>query len=132
MPLRKELNPHIGFWKKFRYYRRAVEVSQQELSVGVVYDQSALSRREKHGGRLPSRTRVIQVADKLALNIRDREELLSAAGYAWTAEFWREIARHVAPELVNGEEPTLPKPEVALIIERSLSAIRQVESTSSS
>lgn len=129
MPLQKELDPHMGFWKMFRQHRRSAEVSQRELSANVVYAQPTISRREKHGGIVPSRIEVIQVAAKLELSIEDREELLSAAGYTWSAEFWREITRHIAPELVNGEEPTLPKPRVILIMERSLSVLQQSDST---
>lgn len=129
MPPRTELDSNIGFWKKIRQHRRAAEISQQELSGSVGHVQATLSRKEKHGGRLPSRIEVIQLATELALTIGDREELLSVAGYSWSTEFWREITRHIAPELVNGEKPTLPKSEVILIMERSLSAIRQFEST---
>ena len=128
MPRHKELDPHIGFWKKLRQHRRAVEISQKELApiLKKPQTQDALSRREKHGGPLPPRERVIFAASRLGLNPADREELLSLAGYSFTLDFWNEIARHVAPGLVEGE-PTMSKVEVQGILERASEIVGQLD-----
>jgi transcriptional regulator with XRE-family HTH domain len=70
-----------GFASELKRWRNARRVSQLELAVRAGTTQRHLSYIEQGRSR-PGRTMVVRLAESLELSLRERNALLSAAGYA--------------------------------------------------
>ncbi len=74
-------SPADGFGAVLRYHRQVRQLSQLDLAVNAGTSPRHLSFLES-GRSNPSREMVLRLADALMLTLRDRNQLLSSAGFA--------------------------------------------------
>jgi transcriptional regulator with XRE-family HTH domain len=98
------------FGSALRVWRTRRRISQLELALRAETTQRHLSYLER-GRSVPGRTLVVRLAESLELPLRDRNDLLAAAGYAplypesSLSGLPLEPVRHALTSVLRGHEP---------------------------
>lgn len=120
MPLKKfsPTKTDKAFWAEVRRYRRRMEASQRSLASLLKMSQASLSRKERLGGKVLSRQRVLTICHSLELSSNERELLLALGGWAFTEHFSTAVLFYLSPK--RGVTNAFTKNEVIEILDQSL------------
>ena len=117
-PMQGREKGDVGFAVLLEHLRKERGWSKAELAKRADFDPSSITRLEQ-GARSPERETVLQLADAMALPMRQRDHLLAAAGFR--SELWDDpLLVELSQVLADPSVPAPAREEVRSVVKMAI------------